>query len=235
MPQEEDKGGSVSVTETPEFKAAVDAAVAAALANFAPAVATQGGEVRELVNGLAVQLAKFTGQGIGQHYLDPEIGARREEASRQLRALLDELRAKGDEPQWKLVGQVHMSLGAVGYAIVNPYYRDPSKRQQQTEIGFYGVPNLAMRPLNPAAERVWRLFTQSIGRTETGDDDVEDWEVTQSGATIRKGLKPPSRDASAEAFADGDGVRILQGDDPSKRKVQVFTAMPAIEMAERAG
>lgn len=237
-----------SSSESAAFKAAVDAAVeervgaavedalrrfAAAAPASAPVTNGQSaadGSAVVLADRLSVQLAKLTGQGIGQNYVDPEIIARQKSATIEMRELIDELRGRNDEPQWKLVGQIHIKLGNLGFALVEPFYRDAAKKRAQTEIGSYAIPNLAMRPLNPAAEKVWRLFTASIGRSEVGDEETEEWELTQAGATIRKGVRPP-RDATDGAL-EADGVRIIRGDDPGKRKVQVFTGMPAIEMAE---
>lgn len=227
------------ITETPEFQAAldarVDAAIAAALARFqGPAPAPPGSGDGQMIDRLAIALGRMMGQnGIGQNYVDPAIIAHRQDAARRLRDLLLELRAAKDEPSWRLIEPVHMSLGRDGYALIEPLFRDPAThRTEQTEIGSYAVPNLGMRPANAAATRVWALFTESIGHnTEADEVDLSEYTLTESGATIRKGLRLAPR--QGEALDDQDGVRILRGDDPSKRKVQIFTAMAPVEMAQR--
>lgn len=237
------------VTDTPEFKAALaemqaafDKKLDAAMARFAtPAGADAAGDgAVKLADRLSVQLAKLTGQGIGQSYVDPEIIVRRKDAHRRMREALQELRAAGDKPKWKLVGQIHMPLGEVGYAIIQPLYRDAAKKPHPTEISHFAEPNLAMRPANAAAERIWDLFCQSIGRNATGDVDDEDMDTDGFGGKLGSvgdialswsGAVVQGSAAAVMRRNDPNAVTIEQGDDAANRKVQIFTSMPAVEMA----
>ena len=240
--QMSEEGMRQAVTETPEFKAAVDAAVAAALANFtAPpqAPATDGGAY-QMMDRLAVSIARMSGQGVGQSYVDPEILARRKDAHRRMRELLADLSRQGDKPKWQLVGPIHMPLGDMGYAVIQPFYRDAAKKQHLTEISHFAEPNLAMRPLNRAAERVWTLFCESIGHGADGEANDEDGDATDglggklgplgdialswSGNVIQGSA------AAVQRRQDPNAVTIEHGDDPKKRRVQIFTTMPAVEM-----
>lgn len=244
--------------ETPAFKAAVAQAVAAAL----PALLAQLTAARDEIEGqpppdfakaLALEIAKISGQGTGRQYVDPVILEQREAAkvrlSNVLLALRDErqaLREQGKDPArampaWRLVAKTQLSLGpTVGAAVIEPLYRDEYRVVQKTEIDWPAIPNLAMRPINRAAERVWTEFSAIVGHIEISDADaLGAMALTRDGAVVRGKAAatllrndPAARSTAAPdplaAAAVEDTANVRRGNSGTLRKVHISPAMAPI-------
>ena len=174
------------ITDTPEFKTALDAAVSAALpAAVEAAVAKLSDELRALrqtagtedaadapgdtkwLRQLAMAIAEVSDQGTNRKRVAPEILAKREAARQRMGRLILEARAQSLEPEYRLIGQVYLAEEKL-----DPFYSDPAtKRILPRDIVWTGPPNEAMRPLNDTAFGIFEAFMESIG----GNSDNADW------------------------------------------------------------
>lgn len=157
---------------------------------------------------LAMSIAALSDQGSGRRRVAPDEMARRAEGYASMLALLEQANREQDEPVYKLRHVVYL-----GELRVNPIWIDRERRQQPTEIGWYGVPNEAMVPINPVAERIYAAFLQWIGATAVRD--LGPMRVTASGlAVIKRGppslMNPEPRHVAGHS-ADGPLAPVIRG------------------------
>jgi hypothetical protein len=160
-----------NLTETPEFKAAVAAAVAEALecktAEIMERLAAQRGGAGENDAGFArlfaAQLAELIDQdrrtkGQAARLSAEEIEARREAVERLERLLLDAY-ANQNEPQYDVMKPCYLEE-----QLIEPTWQNPAtKILMRRQIVWLGIPNEHMHPANPVAEGIHAAFMRSIG------------------------------------------------------------------------
>lgn len=242
-------GDSQRLTETPEFAEAVKAAVDAALPGIIAQLATArdaAGTTQEpgdpaFAKALALEIAKISGQGSGRRYVDPVVLEGREQAMARLKALLIDLHARGVVPAYRLVSKTQLPMGTLGPVVIEPLYRDRNKVTRDTEIDWRGMPNLAMQPINEAAERVMAEFRAAVGaELPPGEEDLGPLALSPTGVVMRGDAArmlmrndPAAREASdPQLAAAAEAATIRRGDDPVKRKVRVLgTLMQPIEVS----
>lgn len=204
-----------ALTETPEFKAALAAAVADAVKDQkdqldgvitdlrhmvatvqTPAAGPQDASTEQLFRGLALAIAEIADQGTNRKRVAPEILAGREMARQKMGELIMEARKlpKDRQPRYRLVAKVYIKE-----QVVDPYQRNHDKRMVPTEIVFTGAPNEAMRPLNQSAKDIYAQFVASIGGVAAVRSAPPAW-MTDQGLVIM-GAGPAS--AGARGLAKG--------------------------------
>lgn len=226
------KPGDVPLTETPEFKAAVAAAaaeqavalekrildrIAALRAAENDAAVTPGAPASadpSFAQALAVAIGELGSQGVGkQQIISPAILAERAKAKTRMVDLIIEARHNGTAPVYGLTGKVHLAD-----QLLEPIYIDSAtKRQKQTEIDYFGVPNHFMQPLNDVAKAIHAEFLASVGSSvHTSADDSRLMSVTARGTVIRGGSHATQRIVDLENTmgqpANAEGLRIRHDD-----------------------
>lgn len=232
---DKNKGGRPKTTETPEFKAAVDTAVQAAMAKFAEQLASArqsagtGGTPavtgdQEFTRLLALSIAELTDQGTDRKRVAPEILAKRADARERMGALIMKARAEGTKPEYRLINEVYLNE-----RLLKPFIMGPDKRPVPQEIIWTGAPNEAMRPVNQVAKDIWEAFMESIGgSTESikGSENRPMW-VTAGGLVV-KGVAPGQRRAVSGLgdplpdFAFSDDLEAKRPNDPTAEYVHVL-------------
>lgn len=249
-------------TKTPEFAAAVAKAVASVVPG-AVAEAIKGAALSRdselddqgatrFMRELAMTIAEISDQGTGRKRVAPEILARRAQAHDAMQKLrretIDAYRdrsaqvgkqraaSEGYLPRYRIIATC-----ALNEQIVQPFRRGDGKGEPAPNYIFWGgIPNLAMRPANEAAEKIFALFRESLGsspkdaKVAQGGERVEDFWVTTGGNVIR-GPKPQAQYAAAEIHADevqlarieedaffADDLGIPQGNDPFAESINVL-------------
>lgn len=209
-------------TGTPEFQAAVDAAVGKAAEQIVAKLAgarqqagtAAGGDDKAFVNSLAMAIAGLTHQGTGRgRPVAPDILAARDAARDRMMALIVQARADGDVPTYTLKNKTHL-----GEVLIDPVYVGPDHRIKQVEIDWDGIPNEAMIPHNDIAKAIHAEYRGWIGtQTGTPRDDLRDLSVTHGGLTIRGGSRS-TKPIEAPHAGEGtpvvtEGLRIRRGED----------------------
>jgi len=168
-------------TQTPEFKSAVDAAVAKAADSLMARLQTarveagtsQADSDGDVVNRLAIAIAQLTDQGVGryQRKVDPALLAQRQSAHERMIDLILAAHAKGHVPHYALRHKVFLPMGGVGEQLVEPMYIGTDKNSYQRVISWPGVPNEAMIPEDDLADGIFTAFREWIGTEKTGAPD----------------------------------------------------------------
>jgi hypothetical protein len=178
--------------------AEVESRLAEMIMNMAKGAADKPGPSMLSPDALAMSLAQLVDQGTGRKRVAPEVLQKRDEARVRMFDLIAEANEKRTEPAYRLR---HMTF--LGNSRQNPIWIDERHRQQSTEIGWYGVPNEAMEPLNAVAEAIYAAFAESIGAI--AKRDMGPMRVTASGLAIIKG--PPTNDEAVHVMAPDAGGR----------------------------
>lgn len=133
------------------------------------------------MQALAMQIANLTDQGTGRKRIAPEEMRKRELARDRMMDLIAGAQARGDEPLYRLRSIVYL-----GEQKVMPSWIDRDHRQQPTEIGWLGVPNLAMDPVDSVACDIYAAFSEWIGGVEKPPAEMD--RLSPSGLVlIRRG------------------------------------------------
>jgi hypothetical protein len=213
---------AIEVTERPEFKAAVDAAVKLAMqsvvANLAPSVAeTAAAQISSSPTAgmfdpraLAMAIAELTDQGTGMQRIPAEITEARRIATARLRALLIEANAEGVTPIYKLVAKTILPTPD-GETLIEPLQRGRDNQVRATKIRWPLVPNLAMEPTDTYsdsngrviagdwAERIMAAFRESIGNQAPAEVGVDtNIGLTDQGHVVVGGAIQQRKDRAAE-------------------------------------
>lgn len=237
-------GKLVPINETPEFKAAVAEAVAAATPAIAeaaaraavaqvstellakvqqPAAAPGFGDAEGLFSKLALAIAEISDQGTQRKRVAPEILAQRAAAHGRAVARIIAAREAGEKPEYRLVSKVYLNE-----RFIEPYMPGPNKQPIPTEIIWSGMPNDAMRPLNDAAREIYAEFRASIGSTEAikGADNRPLW-MTLGGVVVKGDARAQRREVAAPA-PFGDDLGVKNQNDPTAPFIHVLgTVAPA--------
>lgn len=241
---------TISFADLPEFKAALEAALAEKLPAMLAAVAQANGHAQaespeSFAKALALQMAKFTGQGVGKTYIDPEELEKRAQATKAMTALLADFRKHGERPAYRIIRQVQLPVGNLGPIVIEPLWRGADRIQHDTEIEWSYVPNLSMVPINDPARQVMRLFEVAIGAEMPEVADPESLEsplatirpqlggqaLTATGTVVRGAAAaaiirndPAHRDLGMNQgpMSPAQAAVIRKGDDPAVRHKQVL-------------
>jgi hypothetical protein len=211
------------ITDTPEFKAAVQEAAAAAVAIAMAALkeSNPASNMQEdLFRQMALNIAEMTHQGSKKDKpLDPRIIALRAAAQERLDTLLLETREKvhaareatyKDEntrqaairrlmPKYTCVSKVMLDD-----RVINPFRRNPAtKAAESVEFYWLQEPNHAMRPLNEAARKIFAEFRESRGeRSKIEKAAVKPLWMTDNGLIIEGANAPQRREVAIPSDLD---------------------------------
>jgi hypothetical protein len=241
-----------AVEATPEFKAALDAALAERLPAMFAALAqanghAQGQSPESFAKALALQMAKFTGQGVGKTYVDPEELEKREAGHREMMRLLKECRETEQVPSYRVIKQVQLDVPPFGPIVIEPVWRGADRIQHDTEIDYAWIPNLDMAPINEPAKAIFAQFEIWVGAEMpevSGAETLDSPIARLPGQFGRHVLNPHTgtviRGAAASAVIRNDpalrnvgeqdfrqmssqqAAVIRRGEDPAVRKKQVL-------------
>ena len=237
------EAASISITETAEFRAAVQEAaskaaaeaVAAAVAQFATVRAnTQASpDMMEMARSIGLAIAELSHQGDKRDKpVDPKVLAEREAGLQRMNALIDEAikLPKGDprRPKYKCMSRVILKDH-----VIDPYRRDPAtKKAVPVEFTWCLDPNDAMVPLNDMAKRIFAEFRTSRGnKGEYAKNEVRRTAWLTDGGLLIEGAPPVRReimsitensdvlDVSADPFdPNATHVRVLGTSHPPARQ-----------------
>ncbi len=154
------------ITETPEFKAAVAAAVEASTASILDRLALKSGngggntsDELSFARVLAAQIADLADQnGRGPKRVPAEEMEKRREARERLEALMVDVYAQNLEPEYEVTAACYLDE-----QLIDATWTDERHILRRTTIVWMGIPNEAMRPVNEIARRVHDEFLTSIG------------------------------------------------------------------------
>lgn len=205
------------LTETVEFKDAVQAAATKAAAEILASLqAQQGGQAKQgdsgFAEGLALAIAQLSSQGTGRAKpVAPEVIKAREDARKLMTELIVQARADGEVPTYELRNKVYL-----GEMLIDPVYLDPAtKEQRATSIDWPGVPSEAMIPTNDRARAIHEAFYNSIGVVRIDNSKhlkPEHLAVTAGGLVVRgagHALRPMQvGDGKSGTAADDTGLRV---------------------------
>jgi len=156
----------------------VKAALEKAMSNQAPQ-----SEMAEFTEKLAMAINSVNDQGKSQKPVAPEELARRNKARVAMEELIERTYERGVQPMYKLTAKVYL-----GEQLIQPVEIDQgTKRAIPQQIGWFGVPNQHMDPLNEEAENIMALFLQSIGGKKLKAAAIR---VTPGGLVVRSGGMP---------------------------------------------
>ena len=226
--------------ETPEFTAAVTAAVESKVTEILGSLkegGALGGGDRKFAENLAMAFATLSEQGTGRKYVAPDVLRARTEAREKMFALLVQARRDKKMPAYRVVAKTLLDD-----QIVEPMWVDSTHIAQPTEIDWPGVPNDAMVPLNEVAKEIFAAYMDSIGSKpksvsasgaefEAPDPMDDGYGVTAKGLVVRGGAIP--RQNRPEAVAAGHAEQGLnvhhRGGPGTIKEVRVLgkTAAPA--------
>ena len=195
------KDGSTKTADSDDVEARIEARVRAEVsARVAAEVAAQLADIRETLGtltkaapstagdtswmeALAIAISGVTDQEIGRRRVPPEEVAKRLKARERLEKAIQATVDAGVQPNYTLTQKCYL-----GERIIEPFWVDRNRVAQPTEIGWWGIPNEFMHPINAEAEAIHALFLESIGGTKKR---VSGLRVTPGGLTVRSGGLAP--------------------------------------------
>lgn len=215
------------IEKSPEFKRAVDEAVAKQTDAIAAKVLERIKDARggadeptdaAFARSLATSIAELSDQGVGRKRVAPELIRQRADARERMVQLLADARANKLIPTYKLVGKCYLNE-----RLVEPIYIDANHKQQNTEIQWTGVPNRQMRPINDVAQAIYKAFSDSIGSVEKDKDDAPEEKpvlgITAGGRNTKsasRGMQPPSVLQHVTGPSDGFANQLSVSNDENK-------------------
>ena len=243
---------AIEVTERPEFKAAVDAAVKAAMqtlvVNLAPSVAeTAAAQISSSPTAgmfdpraLAMAIAELTDQGTGMQRVPAEVIEARRIATARLSALIRQANEIGVVPTYRLVAKTVLPTPD-GETLIEPLQRGRDNQVRPTKIRWPMVPNLAMEPADDWAERIMAAFRELIGNQAPAEVGVDtNIALTDQGHVVVGSAIQQRKDRAADRpnfgalVIDEDGSALpSNGGGPAYTDVRILgsIATPAREMA----
>ena len=216
------------MTQSPEFKEAVAAEVAASVSAALAKMMPQGANaattapdfsgqtnIRSFAEEFAMAIGALTDQGTGRARVAPEVMRMRHEAKDKMIALIIEARAEGKVPTYQLRNKIEANQ-----RIIEPFWVSSDHKTHPTEIDYWGVPNEAMVPISDPAKAIFKAFKDSIGSVVAGKGlhghslpNMETLGVTPKGMVVRNSAVTA---AVARAVPDGMAHAPLAGDGPMK-------------------
>lgn len=207
----ESESMSVSITETPEFKAALAEEIAKAIPTLRDTILQSLGDLnvspsagvdRGFAEALAISIAELTDQGTGRgKKVSPEVIRFRAESRERMVNLIEQAKADGRMPSYRLLNKIYFDEVLVDPVWVNPVTKAP----EATEVDWPGIPNEAMQPINEVAEEIFREFKNSIGNYAHPVKD-EKMGITPGGLVVKGGAVQHRRELKIEPdFTPNEG------------------------------
>jgi hypothetical protein len=211
QPKKRGRKPKAAVTETAEFKSALNDAVEKAMQGIMASL----GSMREIgaavvpddtdakwSRTLATAIAEMADQGTSRKRVAPEILQKRKEAKDLMDNLIIQARADGKLPKYQLRAKVYLDEILVDPMWVNPN----SKRAEPTVIEWPEDPSEAMIPLNDVAKEIHSAFMDSIGSVVRVVQD-KPFRVTAGGLVVNG--QAPARRINQVGTGEGtQGLRI---------------------------
>lgn len=237
---------SPSFINTPEFKEAVQAAVAAQLPAVVKQVqesivgdpatlakASDGTVIESMMKSLALAIAGVADQGSETKRVSPEVLEFRRKERARMYELIQSAINRRDAPVYTLKNQVYLSDH-----VINPLVVGHSGRPEVAEIYFYFEPNEAMVPVNDVAKEIYAAYKNSLGNSAKVIED-EKFELKGLGtahALLVKSRPQLTQSAMQEAREAKEGPFAMlgrrNGRDVETEKVRILgTVAPAAEQA----
>lgn len=163
-----------------------------------------------MMEQLGMKMADIAGQNnertIGQR-VEPDVQKRRDESKREMIDLIESAQQRGVMPEYRLKGACILDYGpGFGPTKTEPFYIDPATRiTKETEIGFDGIPNEQMVPINDEAKAIYAAYRGWIGNLKkvVPEDRLG---ITATGVVVKNGavqarreVRPGDVDAGAPA------------------------------------
>lgn len=174
---------AVSITETPEFKAALAAATQAAVAELRAGlmndvvaamakqgVATDVQSQASLISDLTVAIASMTDTGGNRKVIAPADAAKRLEAWKRMGEVLERVNKDPDaRPHYQIVAEMQLEE-----QLIQKYVPAGEGKWKQNEIIWRGAPNSGMRPMNAIAKEIFNHYLESIGGSTANQAGIRD-------------------------------------------------------------
>jgi hypothetical protein len=214
---------AIPTTSSPEFMAAVQAAVAEQMAMMkaqvltelapnrggpasAPRIESAGaGDPASWMESLAMAIATLTDQGTGRKRVSPDVMKKQVDERKEMVRLILEARATGIKPRYSLTNKVYFSD-----QVIDPIWIGRDKAQNRTEIDWDGVPNDAMQPVNDVAARIYSAYLGSTGGAPKVVEDAP-MAVTPKGLTVFRGRQRPAVPGVHGTFDEVDDAAVVNG------------------------
>jgi len=179
------KGGrprKADFRSTPEFREAVAAATAQVLAQMGKdsPKEQQSGEDQDFVRRLALEIAELSDQGTNRKRVAPEILEQREQARVRMVELIIDARKKKLKPDYAVLNKCYLNE-----RVVEPFWVGADKVPQRTVIGWDGVPNGCLRPLDDVAKAIFHEFAVWSGGATLVTDGK--WKADMRGLWVTPG------------------------------------------------
>lgn len=240
---------STPVTETPEFKEALSAAVTVELAKIlpdilakvTPAGATASSADNSWAEKMAMAIAQLTEQRDDRRFVPPEVLRARQAARDKMidlilqeRGAWAEARERGDAaemsahmPTYRLLNKVFLDE-----TLVEPFWIDANHRAQPTVIDWPSIPNESMQPMNDAARTIHDAFRNSIGNIAERDKIVEKpLHVTRGGLVVKgpppRGVPRTGAEPTIMPETPGEGLRIKHRQADQFKEINVLGTIHA--------
>lgn len=196
---------SAAVKDSPEFQAAVAAAVETARSELLSRLERLESRLSEapaaspFAAELAASIADLSDVGLStkQRRVAPDELRRRREADVKMRKLLMDAAKAGIKPRYRVLRACFLDE-----QLVPPYTRTRSDGPlSPTEIGWPGVPNESLYPLDVTSQAIHEAYLESIGSVIQGPDSENKtmW-ATPGGLIIESGSPPLTQARSLESF-----------------------------------
>lgn len=201
---------TVSITETEEFRAAVNKALTEELPRKIEELlrSTQlplpAADDRMSMESLALALGEMSSQNnTGRRYVDPKVLRQRKEGHDRLVQLIAKARSEGRVATYKLVNKALLDD-----EVVQPFWIDSAHVSRPTIIDWTGIPNLVMVPENETAKEIYEAFRDSIGEVEKVVPE-EQLGVTRGGLVVHgRAVRPRMEVGSQLGDAGGKPEQV---------------------------
>ena len=157
-------------------------------------------------------IAGLTDQGSGRKRLSPDVVKARENAFERMMDRIDEAHKAQKAPLYRLTGFVILDSGdpKIGHIRIPPVWIEPQTHiHKPQEVGWPGIPNSMMVPINETAEGIYAEYLKWIGEDAAHTPRVD--RVTHGGVVVMQqnsGPAPgPARTPTGEALG---GVQIMR-------------------------
>ena len=187
------------------------------------------GSAENMMQGLAMAIAQLTDQGNGRmKRLPPDVLVARQEAHDRMIARIKLAQKNAELPVYELMGKVLLED-----KLIQPVWIDEKHRQRQEEIGWRGIPNSVMKPVNDVAKEIFADYLKWVGEDVVKVPVID--RVTAGGLVMMRQNEGPEPGPSRSAFGvPGSGDLMVMRDgaaQPSMRPVRVLgsVAEPARE------
>lgn len=188
---------SVPVTETPEFKAAMEAKfdefkseLLKELGASRPSAGLTLDDLREVfreqARATALASAEIVDQGTDRKRVAPAEQEERNAAFERMGVLIQEAQKKTSKewPRYKLVAKVLLND-----RVIDPLRRTGQNEVEQVHVRHCGIPSLGMRPVDVAATAIYKEFVRYLGGSESANSVAPSsplW-MTMKGTVLANG------------------------------------------------